>query len=176
MKRFNLILLVFIYFLLSSCLSTVATVSYFDRNKYEEPTKEQQQEVKKAIVPILEKEYKQPFKLLSFDYKHKVDFDGRDLKTTEYGKYYFKVQAVDNPIIIMNFDISDFATKESIKPLIDSFKKNQLNGLYCGIGLVDHYLNTKRTLNDKLTPEEIKANNYCDSIGQKSKYDNAWTR
>jgi hypothetical protein len=43
-----------------------------------------------------------------------------------YGTYYFKIQAVDNPIIVMDFSMNDgLATKESIKPLIDSFKKNQ---------------------------------------------------
>ncbi|KFJ41886.1 hypothetical protein IBE48_05305 [Francisella philomiragia] len=164
MKKFNLILLVFIYFLLSSCLSTVTTVSYFDRNKYEEPTKEQQQEVKKAIVPILEQEYKQPFKLLSFDYKHKVDFDGRDLKTTEYGNYHFKVQAVDNPIIVMDFEIGDNATKESIKPLIDSFKKNQLNDLYC-TGLSHIYMYDKEDLVNQNSLKE--AEKYCDNRNQK---------
>ena len=126
--------------------------------------KEQQQEVKEAIVPILEQKYKQQFKLLSFKYEHKIRFDGRDLKTTEYGKYHFKIQAVDNPIIILDFDISDFATKDSIKPLIESFKKTQLNDLYC-LGLSQYY--KKNLDNDTMVkqPNTKKAEKYCRSIG-----------
>lgn len=105
-------LVITIVILLSSCSKAVLV----GEKKSAEATKEKQEEVKVQVMKLLEEEYKQPFKLESFDYKYENHFYGGDLTSSEYGTYYFKVQAVDNPIIVMDFNFNDgLATKESIK-------------------------------------------------------------
>ncbi|AJI53451.1 hypothetical protein [Francisella philomiragia] len=138
----------------------------------------QQQEVKVEVLKLLEREYKQPFKLEKFKYEYKTHYPNAsgNVPYETFGTYYFKVQAVNNPIVVMDFRINDgLATKDSINGLIESFKKTQLKDLYC-LGLAQHYVNEKKLLTDKLTKQELQANEYCDSIGQKKVYDNAWTR
>jgi hypothetical protein len=117
----------------------------------------QQQEVKNQVMKLLEQEYKQPFKLESFKYEYKTHYPNAsgNVPYETFGTYYFKVLAINNPIIAMNFRVIDSDdSKESIKPLIDSFEENQLNDLYC-LGLAKHYVNEKKLLTDILTTYEL---------------------
>lgn len=131
----------------------------------------QQDQVKNAVLKALEQKYKQPFKVLDFSYKYESHSNPHDCvflycKTEKYGTYYFKIQAVDNPIIIMSFNFTDgSATKESIKPLINSFKKNQLQYAYCD-GLYDYYVSAVRNKFEVKQPNTDKADKYCNSLGK----------
>ena len=84
----------------------------------------QQEQVKNAVLKSLEQEYKQPFKILDFNYKYQSHSNPHDCvflycKTEKYGTYYFKIQAVDNPIIVMDFKMNDgLVTKKSIKRVV----------------------------------------------------------
>jgi hypothetical protein len=134
----------------------------------------QQQEVKAEVMKLLKQEYKQPFKLLSFEYKYKshtnpaMDCVFLYCKSEKYGTYYFKVKAINNPIIIMDFSINDgLATKESIKPMIDSFKSKQLKEVYCDAfagyygKIVDNYGKLEQ-------PYTTITTKFCNSRGQTS--------
>jgi hypothetical protein len=130
----------------------------------------QQEQVKNAVLKALEQEYKQPFKILDFNYKYESHSNPHDCvflycKTEKYGTYYFKIQAVNNLIIIIDFKMNDGGTEKSIKPLIDFFKKNQLNRAYCD-GLESYYDKIKIT--EKLEePYTKQAEEYCNNRGQK---------
>ncbi|AIT09004.1 hypothetical protein LO80_02770 [Candidatus Francisella endociliophora] len=183
MRLFKIVFLLSFLISLNSC-STLAfapmmgaeTVkSTFPKKLSEEATKEQQEEVKAQVMKLLEEEYKQPFKLESFDYKYETHVSSNSIPANyyKYGTYYFKVQAVDNPIIIMDFIIDDDSTtKETIKPLITSFKKKQLNTIYCS----SFGTYWKEHKNDKNNIALEKTKKYCDARGQTEDYDNFWTQ
>ena len=102
---------------------------------------ETQEQVKKEVMQALENYYKQPFKLEKFSYKYKTDYgdvSGNHPSVT-FGQYHFKISAEENPIIKFDFVINDDDKKGSINSLIDSFKKDQLSHLYCGLGLANYY-------------------------------------
>ena len=174
MRRFNMKQLrLFILILFISTLVSCGAYQYATAEKGSDgATKEQQADVKTQVMKLLEEEYNQPFKLESFDYeyeRHWVDNTCQMsfCKMKKYGTYYFKIKAIDNPIIIIDFNMNDgLATKESIKPLIDSFKKNQLNDLFC-IGLTRYYSRLTKNLNMKpQQPYTESAEKYCNSINQ----------
>ncbi|AIT08854.1 hypothetical protein LO80_01910 [Candidatus Francisella endociliophora] len=174
--RFIKIAILFVFMVsLISCGAYQYTTAKRESN---EATTEQQQKVKTEILKLLEDEYKQPFKLKDFNYtyeRHWVDNTCQMsfCKMEKYGIYSFKVQAVDNPIIIMNFKINDGdVTKASIKPLIDAFKKHQLNTIYCSS--FGNYW--KEHKNDKNNDALEKIKEYCDEKGQTESYDNFWTQ
>ncbi|MBK2279852.1 hypothetical protein [Francisella philomiragia] len=146
----RLFMLLVLAFYLSSC-------SLFGGASYKE-----QQEVKSQVMKLLEEEYKQPFKLENFEYKYETHYEYSFfwINWETYGTYHFEIQAVDNPIIVMNFDIDD-KDKESISEVVESFKKNQLKEVYC-VGLIKYYGKNLET-NTKVK-EPITSNNreYCD--------------
>ncbi|AIT09655.1 hypothetical protein LO80_06550 [Candidatus Francisella endociliophora] len=153
---FKCSILVIFLLLLSSCSFDISPKA----------TKEQQEQVKNQVMQLLEKEYNQPLKLLDFKYEYEFHntYSFLYIIFRKYGNYHFRIQAVDNPVIIMDFDFNDgLATKESIKPLIDSFKKNQLNDLYC-TGLSSIYFKQKEKTVDQILLK--KAEKYCDRRNQ----------
>ena len=82
-------------------------------------TVDEQAQLKQKIMELLEKEYKQTFRLEKFKYEYKTHYPGgacNDCRVLNYGTFYFKVQAI-NPIIIMNLKIED-KSKDSIKKRI----------------------------------------------------------
>ncbi|KEI35398.1 hypothetical protein FRA_34c06130 [Francisella sp. W12-1067] len=160
--------------LLTSCAKSL----WLGNKLSDKATKQQQEQVMQEVMQLLKQEYNQPFKLLNYKYEYKKHYDlGGNCHycdVVKYGTYYFKIQALDNPIIVMNFRIDDI-NKSSTNELIENFKKDQLKYLYC-IALAKHYINEKKLLTDKLTNIEVTTNNYCDLRNQKEVYDNAWTR
>jgi hypothetical protein len=141
--------------------------------KVEKDNLDKQNIVKQKVLNLLEKEYSQKFKILSFDYKQENYSNPANdcvflyCKSTKIGIYNFKIQSIKNPIIVMDFKISNQG-KESTKELISSFKKSQLKEAYC-VGLGMYY---KKKLKDKTEvkqPNTEDANKYCESIGQPMK-------
>ena len=173
MKNIKILTLLLCLSSLSSCstlafapmLGAETVKSTFPEKLSEEATKEQQEEVKTQVMKLLEEEYKQPFKLESFDYKYETHASSHSLPATysKYGIYSFKVKAVDNPIIEMNFSVDD--NKDSIKPLIESFKKTQLKERYCR-GFAAYYLNVMNNREKIIQPSTKETEKYCDNKGQ----------
>ncbi|WP_035718539.1 hypothetical protein, partial [Francisella sp. W12-1067] len=89
-------------------------------------TKQQQEQVMQEVMQLLKQEYNQPFKLLNYKYEYKKHYDlGGNCHycdVVKYGTYYFKIQALDNPIIVMDFRIDDI-NKSSTNELLEDFKK-----------------------------------------------------
>lgn len=115
MKLIKLIILTFLVTTLVSCGAYQYTTAKKESN---EATQEQQEQVKTQVIKLLEEEYKQPFKLEDFSYKYERHWVDSSCQMSfcemeKYGTYYFKVQAINNPII-MDFKIDD-DKKESIK-------------------------------------------------------------
>ncbi|QIV94835.1 hypothetical protein [Allofrancisella frigidaquae] len=177
-RLLKIITLLYLSIFLSGCssvaLMSAPIIGYSQRSISPKATKEQQQQVKQEVMQLLEKEYKQPLKLESFEYKYQTHNRPGSFDFSQYGSYYFKIQALDNPIIVMDFRIDDIK-KSSTNELLEDFKKDQLKYLYC-IALAKHYIDEKKLLTDKLTNIEVTTNNYCDLRNQKEVYDNAWTR
>ncbi|WP_035719777.1 hypothetical protein [Francisella sp. W12-1067] len=173
-KKFFILTLLLSIMLLTSCAKSL----WLGNKLSDKATKQQQEQVMQEVMQLLKQEYNQPFKLLNYKYEYKKHYDlGGNCHycdVVKYGTYYFKIQALDNPIIVMNFRIDDI-NKSSTNELIENFKKDQLKYLYC-IALAKHYINEKKLLTDKLTNIEVTTNNYCDLRNQKEVYDNAWTR
>ena len=167
MRYVRIITLIFLVSSLVGCGAYQYTTAKKESN---EATKEQQEEVKTQVMKLLEEYYKQPFELKSFDYSYERTWEDSSCqmsfcKMIKYGIYKFKVEAINNPIIKFDFVISE-NKKESINSLIDSFKKNQLKGVYCNIGLDNYYsyLNDNNTkAKQPNTDDTVK---YCESIGQ----------
>lgn len=163
MKKIKGLIIGLLLVILSGCVTTL----------FGGASKQQQQEVKEQIMESLTDYYKQPFKLLDFSYDYgshsnpSIDCVFLYCKTEDYGIYHFKIQAVDNPIITMKFSIPDGMVKESIKPLIDSFKKSQLNSVYCSAfagyygKIVDNYGRFKQ-------PYTKQTEKFCDNLEQTS--------
>ena len=114
MEFIKISLILFTAIVLSSCMP------YMIKAESDGATKEQQEQVKQEVLKLLTDEYKQPFKLEDFNYKYDTHWKHIDCQIAgycpkvRYGTYSFKIQAVDNPIVTMNFDIKDKG-KESIK-------------------------------------------------------------
>ncbi|QIV96267.1 hypothetical protein EDC55_10185 [Allofrancisella inopinata] len=161
MKQIQIITLFFLCCFLTSCMTTAATYGYLERSISPKATKEQQQQVKQQVMQLLEKEYKQPFKLESFEYKYQTHNRPGSFDFAEYGTYYFKIEAVDNPVIVMNFRIDDMK-KSSTNELIEGFKNKKLKDLYCG-SLESYYLNLETEISQ---PYANEAEKYCDSRDQ----------
>ncbi|MEY8672820.1 hypothetical protein AB9G22_00325 [Francisella philomiragia] len=150
----RLFMLLVLAFYLSSC-------SLFGGASYKE-----QQEVKSQVMKLLEEEYKQPFKLENFEYKYETHYEYSFfwINWETYGTYHFQIQAVDNPIIELEFEIKD-KNKESIKDVVDSFKKNQLKELYCN-SLRAYY---RASIIDKIKVEQPNTKlgeKFCSNRGQ----------
>ena len=117
MEFIKISLILFTAIVLSSCMP------YMIKSESDGATKEQQEEVKAQVMSLLKEEYKQPFKLEDFNYKYDTHWKHIDCQIAgycpkvRYGTYSFKIQAVDNPIITMKFDIDD-ENKDSIKETI----------------------------------------------------------
>ncbi|AIT08782.1 hypothetical protein LO80_01515 [Candidatus Francisella endociliophora] len=157
MKIFRIATVLILLISLGSCATKLS----------DKANKDTQEQVKKEVMQSLEEYYKQPFKLEKFNYEYKTDYgdvSGNHPSVT-YGQYSFKVRAMNNPIIITNFYINDGDTKESIKGLIDSFKKNQLNSIYC-MGLTKYYRYVNNNNKILKQPYTEQAEKYCDSVGQ----------
>ena len=175
MKFTKQIILVLFVATLVSCGAYQYTTATKESN---EATKEQQEQVKQEVLTLITDEYKQPFKLENFSYKYERHWVDNTCqmsfcKMEKYGTYSFKIKAVDNPIIIVDFKMIQ---KDTLKESIDSFKKSRLKTIYCG-SLAKHYVSDNIHLNNtKLSENEKKANRYCDSINQKEEYNNAWTQ
>lgn len=136
-----------------------------------EATQEQQQEVKTQVMKLLEEEYKQPFKLEDFSYKYERHWVDNSCQLSlcdmeKYGTYHFEIQAVDNPIIELEFNIDD-ENKESIKDVVDSFKKNQLSKVYCS-AFARYYSDFVNNKAKKIQPYFGSTAKFCDSRGQTS--------
>ena len=178
MKKNSIITSLLLTTLLSSCsligIGSVATQATYNNafpEKWsEKATKEQQQEVKNKVMKLLEEEYKQPFKLESFEYKYEKHHEtGGSINVREYGTYYFKIRAVDNPAIEIDFNINQ---QKTLKETIGSFKKRRLYKIYCG-AFGSYWQDHK---NDKDNQALEKTKKYCDDKGQKGQYDNFWTQ
>ncbi|QIV94291.1 hypothetical protein [Allofrancisella frigidaquae] len=161
MRQIQIITLFFLCWFLTSCMTAAATYGYLERSISPKATKEQQQQVKQEVMQLLEKEYKQPFKLESFEYKYQTHNRPGSFDFAEYGTYYFKIQALDNPIIVMNFRIDDI-NKSSTNELLEDFKNKKLKDLYCG-SLESYYLNLETEISQ---PYANEAEKYCDSRDQ----------
>lgn len=166
MKKFKLIIAIFMLLLLSSC------IPYKIKAEANSATTEQQNEVKQQVLKLLTDEYKQPFKLEDFSYKYETHWEHIDCQIAgycpkvQYGTYYLKIKAIDNPIIVMHIEIKD-KNKESIKRLINSFKKSQLKDLYCGAFFTYYGMTLKN--NKKLQqPYTNRIEKFCDNRGQSS--------
>lgn len=127
----------------------------------------EQQEVKTQVMQLLKEEYKQPFRLEKFNYKYETQYPNAsgNKPYVIYGTFYFKIQAVDNPIILLDFKIDD-DKKESIKDVIDSFKKNQLNERYCR-GFAAYYLDVMNNRQKIIQPYTMETEKYCDAKNQR---------
>ena len=160
----NKLIKIFLTVLIALNVASCATANVENNNL------DNQNIVKQKVLNLLEKQYNQKFKILSFDYKQENYSNPANdcvflyCKSTKIGVYDFKIQAVENPIIIMNFKISDQG-KKSIKSLVNSFKKEQLKDAYC-VGLGMYY---KKNLDNKTEvkqPNTKMADKYCESLGQ----------
>ncbi|WP_035721769.1 hypothetical protein, partial [Francisella sp. W12-1067] len=129
-------------------------------------TKQQQEQVKQEVMQLLEKEYNQPFKLLNYKYEYKRHYDlGGNCHycdVVKYGTYYFKIQAPDNPIIVMDFRIDDMK-KSSTNELLEDFKNKKLSTEYC-VTLSKIYMYQKQKTVDQSNLERAKK--YCNNRGQ----------
>ncbi|KEI34715.1 hypothetical protein FRA_48c13890 [Francisella sp. W12-1067] len=169
MRQIQIITLFFLCCFLTSCMTAAATYGYLERSISPKATKEQQQKVKQQVMQLLEKEYKQPLKLESFEYKYQTHNRPGSFDFSQYGSYYFKVQAPDNLIIVMDFRIDDI-NKSSTNELLEDFKKNLLVNLYCGIGVADYYIKARK---EKIVVDHKnleKAEKYCQSRNQQEQY------
>ncbi|MBK2258023.1 hypothetical protein [Francisella philomiragia] len=156
-RKLAYILLVIFSLFLSSCATKMST----------EADNAEQQKVKKQVLQLLEEEYNQPFKIESFNYKYETHYPSgncMDCRIKKYGTYHFQIQAVDNPIIELEFNIDD-ENKESIKDVVDSFKKDQLKELYCN-SLRAYY---RASIIDKIKVEQPNTKlgeKFCSNRGQ----------
>ncbi|KEI36076.1 hypothetical protein FRA_22c00180 [Francisella sp. W12-1067] len=164
-RLLKIIILLYLSIFLSGCssvaLMSAPIIGYSQRSISPKATKEQQQQVKQQVMQLLEKEYKQPFKLESFEYKYQTYNRPGSFDFAEYGTYYFKIQALDNPIIVMDFRIDDI-NKSSTNELLENFKNKKLKDLYCG-SLESYYLNLETEISQ---PYANEAEKYCDSKDQ----------
>jgi hypothetical protein len=118
-------------------------------------------------MKLFDDEYHQPFELKSFNYKYDTKYKYAFLyaKGETSGMYSFKVAAINNPAIISSFHIFD-GKEESIKELIDSFKKNRLKTIYCG-SFSDYWYKHRKDKDNKALEEMVK---YCNYRGQEEEY------
>jgi len=164
MEFIKISLILFTAIVLSSCMP------YMIKSESDGATKEQQEEVKAQVMSLLKEEYKQPFKLEDFNYKYDTHWKHIDCQIAgycpkvRYGTYSFKIQAVDNPIITMKFDIDD-ENKDSIKKVIESFKKTQLNKRYCS-AFASYYLDIMNYRQQIKQPYTSETEKFCDSKDQ----------
>jgi hypothetical protein len=104
--------------LLKTIILSVALISLFSCSERLSPKRSDagQQQVKQQVVKLLEEEYKQPFELESFDYEYKTQYPNAsgNKPYTTFGVFNFKIKAINNPVIIMDFDFRD-DKKDSIK-------------------------------------------------------------
>jgi hypothetical protein len=134
----------------------------------------EQHQVKERVIKLLEQEYKQPFEIESFKYEYKTNYEYSFfyVKGDTYGTFKFKIKAVDNPIIEMDFEIIDnnelfskYEQNEPVKGLVGWFKKNQLSQLYC-TSLRMYYKNLTDSNQKVKQPNTEIAENFCKSINQ----------
>ncbi|QIV94181.1 hypothetical protein [Allofrancisella frigidaquae] len=166
MRQIQIITLFFLCCFLTSCMTAAATYGYLERSISPKATKEQQQQVKQEVMQLLEKEYKQPFKLESFEYKYQTHNRPGSFDFSQYGSYYFKVQALDNPIIVMDFRIDDI-NKSSTNELLEDFKKSQLKSVYCA-AFPAYYRQSIANKTKVLQPYTKQTEKFCDSRNQTS--------
>lgn len=166
--------LIFLTLLVTTLVSCGAYQYATAEKGSDEATTEQQQEVKNQVMKLLKEEYKQPFKLEDFSYKYERHWVDNSCQMSfcemkKYGTYYFKVKAVNNPIIELEFDVRQVGkygikSLSTIKDLIDFFKKNQLKDVYC-LGLSQYYKKNLDNNTKVKQPETREAEDYCRSRG-----------
>jgi len=106
--------------LLKQIIILISVVSLFSCASTATLDKTKDVEIQKEVIKVLQEEYKQPFKILDFKYKYESHTSPTSdcvflyCKSRKYGTYYFKVKAINNPIITMNFKL-EYADKASIK-------------------------------------------------------------
>jgi hypothetical protein len=148
---------------------SIALISLFSCSERLSPKRSdaEQQEVKQQVMKLFDDEYHQPFELKSFNYKYDTKYKYAFLyaKGETSGMYSFKVAAINNPAIISSFHIFD-GKEESIKELIDSFKKNRLKTIYCG-SFSDYWYKHRKDKGNKALEEMVK---YCNYRGQEEEY------
>ena len=128
----------------------------------------EQKQFKQLLLQSLEKEYSQPFKILDFKYEYKTHYPNgacNDCRVVKYGTFYFKIKSLANDIIIIDSVIYD-NKKESIKTLIDSFKKSRLKTIYCG-SFGNYWDKHSDDKNNKALEKTMK---YCNDRGQEKAY------
>ena len=155
MKVFKIIILTFIVISLFSCAERLSP----------KRSDAEQQEVKQQVMKLLEQEYHQAFKLENFEYEYKTQYPNAsgNRPYVIFGKFTFKVKAIDNSIITMDFAIND-DKKESVNELIFSFKKNQLMIVYC-VGLIDYYSTLNKNNESAKQPNTNDTRALCEKIG-----------
>ncbi|KFJ42300.1 hypothetical protein IBE48_04920 [Francisella philomiragia] len=155
----KVLIVIFCVLLLSSCTkSTLIGDKLTDK-----ATEQQQEQVKQEVLKLLEQEYNQPFKIVDYNYDYSVHWKDKTCAIASmcpkvfYGVYSFKIQSINNPIIIMQIRMED--TKEGLQ----WFKSNQLNNYYCSsLTQIFRSKNQNYINQDDLE----KAKRYCDSRGQ----------
>jgi len=148
----NLIFIAFCILVLSSCGTPLAPKA----------TKQEQEQFKQKILNMLEQEYSQPFKVLDFDYSYETHYpkgNCSDCRVLKYGTYTFKIQAIDNPVIVMSFIITD---NKNIKGF-EEFKSHYIKTKYC-VALSQLFLQKRQNKVNQINLE--KAKQYCDKKGQ----------
>ena len=137
-------------------------------------TEQQQEEVKKEVLKLLEEEYNQPFKIVDYKYDYGVHWEDNTCRLAVcpkvfYGTYIFEVQSIDNPIISPKFKIVD---RKGLQKELQDFKDYWVKIQYCGA--FGNYW--KEHKHDKNNNPLEQAKKYCDTRGQKGQYDNALTQ
>jgi uncharacterized protein (UPF0297 family) len=138
--------------------------------------KQKQEEVKQEVLNLLEKEYNQPFKIVGYSYSYDTHYpagncSGDTCKVRKFGTYKFKIQAVNNSIIVLNLKIMDYSFDKYANGL-DYFKSSRLAKIYCS-SFGDYWKNHKGDKNNNMLEKNIR---YCNDRGQKGEYDNILTQ
>ena len=124
----------------------------------------EQEKVKQEVLQLLEKEYSQPFKIVDYSYSYDTHYpagncSGETCTIRKFGTYDFKIQAVDNPIIVMSFIITDDDHVKGFK----KFKEHYVKTKYC-VSLSQIFLSKKQDTVDRKYLQKAKV--YCDSKNQ----------
>jgi hypothetical protein len=160
-KRLNkIIALVLMFGLIVGCATKLAPKA----------SDEKQEAVKQEVLQLLEKEYKQPFKVVDYSYSYDTHYpagncSGDTCTLRKFGTYNIKIKTVDNPIISLKIRLYDNGQN-----MIEDFKKTYLNRFYCG-ALGSHFddlrINHIKNTNKKYL---VEAEELCNSRNQQIYY------
>lgn len=126
--------------LFGSIAAKSAYVHTFPDKLAPKATKEDLEKVKQTFVRMLEAEYQQPFKVIDFKYSYDVhmstwEVSGR-IEAWQYGEYWLKIQAVNNPFIVIEIHTTD---NTGLDKMYADYKKSFINKDYCSA--FDHIFN-----------------------------------